>query len=453
MIYYEDIKKMNSYIESNIKENILINIKIDTKELSGSESFLALKGENHNSVKFIDSNLEKMCCFIYEDKYDNEKYLSGLTKEKNWIKVKDSVSFLQEVSRVISDKIKAKGGAVIAVSGSNGKTTTRQMIEHLFSQTSIKFISTQKNNNNHIGVPLTMLQADEETELAIIELGSNHPGEIETLCEASNPSHGVCTNIGATHMEFFGTLEKVFVEESYLFDWIRDQKNTLFLVNKDDKHLSKINSEVTKSFGINGENYQFTIEKNKITINYAEKFVCISNRNITGEHNLFNLGVAFILSREVYPEWEESLFKACESFSPTENRSEWKKVKDTNVFLDAYNANPSSMIASFEGFKSSIDENSKSLCVFGDMNELGSLCDHYHYELGSYLSKNSKFDIVFIGKFKDQFLKGISRDIRAYNNVFEYKKSFEESLESYDNIFIKGSRSLQLERLLDITLS
>lgn len=440
-----EVKTFKSFMQTNILENIELNLETNSKNCTIDSCFVAITGEKFNALRFLDQVVANQTKYVvFEDKDNNQALIDDVNIK--WIKVCDSVQFLQEFSRLISDKIKNNDGHVIGISGSNGKTTTREMLYHILSSVEAKCITTQKNNNNHIGVPLTLLQADKDTKIAIIELGSNHPGEIEVLCNCANPNLGVTTNIGHTHLEFFDGLGGVFKEESYLYDHIKDNTGTFFK-NSDDELLSKISGKNVKSFGFNSNEYNFTFSENLLTIKYDSKVFSISNGNITGQHNFFNLGVAFILSLQVTPQRSSDLLKACESFKPTYNRSEWKEIKSTRVFLDAYNANPSSMVASAAGFILSLSKDSKPLFIIGDMNELGDKTEQLHYETGVKFNELEVSDITYVGGFSAGFKRGFSGNLKVVKSVDD----LEINLNDYTHVFIKGSRSLQLERILDIT--
>ena len=449
-----EVSKFKTYISTNVEQDIVLNLEMDSRKTSSENVFLAIRGERFNAVNFLEQVVKNKCpIIIYEDTKENNSLVEQFKNQISWIKVTDTTSFLQEFSRLISDKIKSNNGQVFAISGSNGKTTTREMLNHLVSGICDNVITTQKNNNNHIGVPLTLLQATESTQVAIIELGSNHPGEIKVLCEASNPNYGVTTNIGHTHLEFFHSLEAVFKEEAYLFEWMNSSSDSkFFLVNNDDEYLKPINSSFTKSYGESDSDYKFTFEDNKLTINYAKESFNISNGYITGQHNFFNLGVAFVLSLQAYPERKKDLLELTKTFRPTFNRSQWTQIDKTQIFLDAYNANPSSMLASIDGFLTKINENDKALFIIGDMNELGKLTQGLHKSTAREISNKSLESLVFIGQYKNHFKAGYAAEnLRLYEDVQSYMSDLKNDLKSYTHIFIKGSRSLQLERLLDIT--
>lgn len=447
MIKLNEVKNFKSFIKTTIAENIELKLQTNSSSCDSQSTFLAIKGERFNALKFLDQVTQRGTKYlVFENKGDNLELVAPFEDKLKWIIVSDAVKFLQEFSRLISKKIQSNNGFVIGISGSNGKTTTREMLYHLLSKVEKHCISTEKNNNNHIGVPLTLLQADNQTKIAIVELGSNHPGEIKVLCQAADPNLGVTTNIGHTHLEFFSSIDEVFKEEGYLAVYLH-KKNKLFFKNEDDRFLRTLTNTTVKSFGHESNDCNFTFSENSLTIKYDSKVFSISNGNITGQHNFFNLGVAFILSLQVAPERSKDLLQACESFKPTDNRSEWKKIHNTHIFLDAYNANPSSMIASAQGFISSLPTDAKALFIVGDMNELGEKTEQLHYEVALKFNELKVSDITYVGRFFEGFKKGFDGNLSIVKSV----EDIGFNLKDYTHVFIKGSRSLQLERILDIT--
>ncbi|MCT4642509.1 MAG: UDP-N-acetylmuramoyl-tripeptide--D-alanyl-D-alanine ligase [Bacteriovoracaceae bacterium] len=448
MISINEIRSLDSFIKTNFSNDSIIYISTNSKEIKKNESFLAIKGKKFDAINFVEDALKKCSSFIYSYSEENEKMIDSF-KKNNYICVTDTTVFIQEYANLIAKKIKFNGGNIIALSGSNGKTTTRQMLYYLIKKIEKNTITTQANNNNHLGVPFTLLQASKETKNAIIELGSNKPGEIKLLCEICNPNIGVTTNIGYTHLEFFDSLENVYKEEGYLAEYISNEDK--FFVNMDDSFLKElVKKHKNYDFGFNGKNYQFTYDNSQLKININEQTYNISNQFITGKHNFFNLGVAFIISSEIYPQSKKDLAHWCSSFKPTENRSEWKSIGQSLVYLDAYNSNPSSVHSSVLGFleKNAADE---TLFIIGDMNELGSSSKEMHCKIGEFLKNNNINNTVFIGRHADDLYKGCGRG-RTYRTAKEYSVEFLADLKKFKKVFIKGSRSLQLESIIDITL-
>ena len=205
MIYIKDSQHCSSFIgyHGDIVENCVLKINTDSRSLKKEETFLAISGVKHNAVKFLDQVVEAgVETVIYTKSAENDELVKTYRDKLFFIETTCSVKFLQEITRILSDRFQDNGGKLVAISGSNGKTTTKEMLFHLLKNIEPETICTQSNNNNHIGVPLTILQITEKTKFAIVELGSNHPGEIRTLCEIVNPKYGVVTNIGDTPVSY-----------------------------------------------------------------------------------------------------------------------------------------------------------------------------------------------------------------------------------------------------------
>lgn len=454
-----DVKNFNSFISSSseiLEENL--SVKVDNREAGEKSLFIAIVGERFNPLDHIQKLVDSKCRWIaYEENKESEKKIEKYRNEINFIKVKSIVDFIQEVGSSVSKTFQRRGGKVIAISGSNGKTTTKEMLYHLLADTFNEVgklesvICTQKNNNNHLGVPFTLFLISEKTKYAIIELGSNHPGEIKVLCDILKPQIGVTTNIGATHLEFFEGIEGVFKEEGYLYY----AGCETFYLNTNDEYLKKLVIEDNiKSFGAANSNFPIDF-KDGVAIVNGQK---IKNSNITGQHNFWNMALAYLIASEILED-KSKISKSIETFVPTENRSEWIEIGKKKTFLDAYNANPSSMIAALDGFKEHLGsigaKASDSCVVLGDMNELGEESERFHSEVGKYVLEMGFGNCVFIGRFKDAYAKeaGSLKSFNLYTDTENYKPDFLTHLNSYDYFFIKGSRSLQLETLKDIRLS
>jgi UDP-N-acetylmuramoyl-tripeptide--D-alanyl-D-alanine ligase len=452
MIYSKDIQTCSSFVNISNEEDFSLVLNTNSKTLSEGETFLAISGERFNAVEFIDQAVKaKAKAIIYTKTPENDEVVRNFKTDIILIETSDSVLFLQQITRVLSDRFQDKGGKLIAISGSNGKTTTKEMLFHLLSNIEKETICTQKNNNNHIGVPLTLLQINEKTKYAIVELGSNHPGEIETLCRIVNPKYGITTNIGDTHLEFFNNRDNVFKEEGYLHQAVDScgKDGRIFFKNEDDKYLSTLKAEQTHSFGFNGKESIFSIDKEKVIVKNNGYEYSFSNRYITGQHNFYNLCVAFIVAKELDSTNAKELVSLCENFRPTTNRSEWIEKDGSQIFLDAYNANPSSMRAAIKGFMEKAV--SPYSLIIGDMNELGNDASLYHEGLGEELSGMQLEGLIFVGKHaKDLAAK--CNNSTTFDNTDELKEFFKSKVLGHSKyIFIKGSRSLQLESILDIT--
>jgi UDP-N-acetylmuramoyl-tripeptide--D-alanyl-D-alanine ligase len=457
MLTKEMFKNCPSYISgADVLPEGTLSLSTDTRNLVEGQIFLAIQGEKFNPLTFIKDIENKRCRFVvFTDTYENHKLISSFETGIQFICVKDSVSFLQEIAKQVSICFQNKEGKLVAISGSNGKTTTKEMLYHLLNQVCGKTICTQKNLNNHIGVPLTLLQINHETQYAVVELGSNHPGEIKVLCDICVPHIGVTTNIGDTHLEFFQNRRNVFLEEGFLCEAILNNSSrpVKLFINTDDEYL-KIYAERPESitFGSAESDYIFMIENDHAIVknnHYEYKF---TNNYITGKHNFFNLCVAFIIAKEITINFEDELLKAAETFRPTANRSQWLELKNSSIFLDAYNANPSSMKAAITGFVDKIHPSENYCLIVGDMNELGKDASSHHIQLAEFINENNYHKVIYVGRYAQHYMQVSNIKAQSFESTAEFKNHFKENiLGKYKYIFIKGSRSLQLESLLDIT--
>ena len=294
--------------------------------------------------------------------------------------------------------------------------------------------------------------------MLVLELGSNHPGEIKVLCDIATPNAGLITNIGATHLEFFGTEEKVFEEEGYLFEAVAKftDGRGFILQNIDDPFLKKLKpTEGTVPYGeSSAAQAKVSFSEKGGSIDYKGRVLSVSNDLITGKHNKLNLITCAFIAQHFYPELEKDIIASASSFKPTKNRSEWMDFEGRSVFLDAYNANPSSMKAALQGFKESVEQQGHKLnetcVVLGDMNELGESGPLYHKEVSDYVKSLGFPHVYFVGRFASDYQRGFPEG-HARKSSAEFKEEYRnECLKKFAFHFIKGSRSLQLESLFDI---
>lgn len=438
----------------------------DTRKYHHPMVFVAIPGIKVNPLDVIENLLSQGCpLVVYQEDEINLKKAAELSKKfpkTQFVPCSDSVTFLQEISHehIKEWKNKSPKNTVFAISGSNGKTTHKEMLSFILkSVMPEKVVATEKNNNNHLGVPLTLLGVSDKTEIVVLELGSNHPGEIKVLCDIAGPNAGLTTNIGATHLEFFGTEEKVFEEEGYLYHAVKDVTHGkgFYLINIDDhflRHFSPTTGSVT--YGESGAaQARISYLENGATLTYKGHELVAQNSHITGKHNKLNLITCLFIAHHFYPELKQKLIEAASEFRPTKNRSEWIQFEGRSVYLDAYNANPSSMKAALEGFKESVLEQgfklSDACIVLGDMNELGDSTPQYHKDVGQYVKELGFSNVFFIGRFASHYRSG-DPEGHAKSSSADFKEEYrQDCLKKFPIHFIKGSRSLQLESLFDIT--
>lgn len=464
MISMANVSKCSS-VKQKLTSTESLSFCTDTRKYYHPSAFVAIPGSKVNSLDMIDGLLGAGCPIVFyqQDSVNDEKVLAlkATYSGTEFIPVTDSVVFLQELTHhhIIEWKSKSSRHKVFAISGSNGKTTHKEMLSFILKEVMPgKVVATEKNNNNHLGVPLTLLNVTEQTEIVVLELGSNHPGEIKVLCDIAQPNAGLTTNIGATHLEFFGTEEKVYEEESWLYHAVKDvtKGEGLFLINIDDPFLKRLlPSKGSITYGeTNRANAKVSFLEDGATIHFKGEDFIAQNSHITGRHNRLNLITCLFIATILFPENKIQFTEACKNFRPTKNRSEWIQFEGRSVFLDAYNANPSSMKAALSGFRESVVAQGFSLedacVVLGDMYELGDSTDEYHEELGAYVGSLGFPNVYFIGKFARYYQKGLPSG-QARSTAVEFKAEYRSHfLKKFPIHFIKGSRGIQLESLFDI---
>lgn len=466
MIHLSHLRQCSSVLEQQSVSHERLPFYVDTRKYQHPGALVAIPGAKVNPLDVMENILKQSCpLVVYQKNEINDEKVAKLQDSYNktvFLPVTDSVTFLQELTSLHIREWQAASprNTVFAISGSNGKTTHKEMLSHILKEiVPGKIVATEKNNNNHLGVPLTILDVKPETECLVLELGSNHPGEIKVLCDIAAPNAGLTTNIGATHLEFFGDEAAVFKEEGYLYYAVKERTlgRGFFLINADDPFLSKLPpTSGSVTYG-ESDKAQARIEfhANGAGIHFSGKALSAHNSQITGKHNKLNLITCAFIARNFYPELEKQIVAAAASFTPTKNRSQWMSFEGKSVFLDAYNANPSSMKAALQGFKEAILSQGKKLeeacVVLGDMNELGDSTPSYHQDVGAFVKSLGFQHVFFVGRFSQFYLQGFPEaNGRATTAAFkqEYR---EQCLKEYSVHFIKGSRSLQLESLFDIT--
>lgn len=401
-------------------------IDTDTRKIRKNTIFFALKGDNFNGNKFAEEALEKGASFSV---VDEERY----KRNENIILVDNVLETLQKLANFHREQLSIP---IIGLTGSNGKTTTKELINAVLSK-KYKTNATLGNLNNHIGVPITLLSMTLDTEIGIVEMGANHHGEIKLLSKIAVPSIGYITNFGKAHLEGFGSIEGVIEAKSELYDFLMTN-NKEILVNQKDK------IQVAKTEKANRIFLNDTLE----FIN-AEPFVKLSYENTTiqsnliGKYNYPNIAAAITLGN-YFNVNDEDIKEAIEKYVSDNNRSQILKKGTNEIILDAYNANPTSMKAALDNFNN-YKTNSK-IVILGDMFELGDDSKEEHQFITS-LAENANFSkVILIG---ENFYKcKVERALK-----FELFKDFQKYIETEEivnaTILIKGSRGMALERSLD----
>ena len=411
------------------------SLVIDTRKITKNSIFLAIKGERFDANTFAQEALNLGASYVI---IDNATHFI----DERTILVSDSLKTLQELALYHRRYLNLP---IIALTGSNGKTTTKELIQVVLSK-KYNTKATVGNLNNHIGVPLTLLSFTKETEIGIVEMGANHQQEIEFLCSLALPDFGYITNYGKAHLEGFGGIEGVIKGKSEMYDYILNHNKIVF-VNLDDEIQVRKSTELTKiTFGLNNEKADLNIKK--ITANPFVEIVynrVVIKSALIGFYNSNNINVAILIGK--YFKIEDLQIKnAIESYVPDNNRSQLLEKKTNKIILDAYNANPSSMKVAIENFIQI--ENLNKILFLGDMFELGDESIIEHKAIISMLTNQECFT-YFIGNY---FYEN-----RIENSNFLFFKSYEDlaavlknSKIENANILIKGSRGMALERVLEM---
>lgn len=436
-------------------------INTDSRSFRRGETFVALHGENFDGFNYAEQVLKEGAkVVVYSEKAGREEIILSFAQsypDVLFVETTDSIKFIQELASLYikewrSEKADRK---IIGITGSNGKTTHKEMIFSLLNSLfPSQVLATKGNLNNHIGVPLTIFRLQKNHEIAIIEMGMNHPGEIKELCSIAHPEHGMITNVGAAHIEFMQTMENIFSEKSSLYLAVLENAkgSGVFVVNADDRYLSRLEkSSGLTTYGEKEGDVKIQIDSHKISFNIEGEDVLITNNNILEHHNLKNLAGTSILAIKLFPQKIREIEKAANEYQqPSMNRSQWVD----NIFLDAYNANPSSMRVSIDSFINVMKNKKIALqeCYFvlGDMNELGVFAEELHKEIAEHLKTQQVNNVTFIGRYREYYQAGYQNPKSSYLKKEEFYEEWKNIRKSYKYVFVKASRSLQLETLMSI---
>lgn len=414
-------------------------INIDSRSIEKDCLFVALKGENHDANKFARQALEKGAAYAVVDN-------SSVVENDKYILVNNSLETLQQLALHHRKQFNLP---VIAITGSNGKTTTKELIAKALEK-KYKCLYTKGNLNNHIGLPLTLLKLNETHQIAVVEMGANHIGEIDRLCQIALPNFGLITNIGHAHLEGFGSYEGVVTAKTELYRFMSRQLGKIF-INTDDGLLIKHAEDIScVTYGsASTANYRAEIKNHHpfLTLHCTENSTNYELKSsLTGSYNFSNIMAAVCIAR-YFGVRVDDLKDAIFSYSPDNNRSQILNTGKNHIILDAYNANPSSMMVAIENFKNYPAD--KKMCIFGDMLELGAYATEEHCKIRD-RALNSGFEkIIFVGSnFME--VKTDKSGATFVAGTQEAKKMLEKQVVSGYTILIKGSRKIQLELLAEI---
>ena len=412
------------------------SVSTDTRNIKENSLFFALKGHNFDGNKFAKEAIEKGAKYaVIENK---SFFIDGKT-----ILVENVLRSLQLLA---NHHRKQFDIPIIGITGSNGKTTSKELIGCVL-ETTFKTLYTKGNLNNHIGVPLTLLSLRKEHEIAIVEMGANGLGEIKELCSIAEPSHGIITNIGMAHIEGFGSFEGVKKTKKELYDFIALEKGTIFY-NADDDVLNSIlpNGIELISFGKKNKNISGNIVESSPFIGFSWKSSVYQSSTIKthliGEYNFYNFLLAICIASHFKVD-EEKINHSLSSYQPTNNRSQIQKTNTNTVIMDCYNANPSSVLAALKSFN--LVEKENKIAILGDMLELGKISSTEHQKIYNFLQNNG-INFITVGK---EFKK-LQHPQLNFENVELFIHFLKNKPIENAYVLLKGSRGIQLEKLIEL---
>ena len=412
-------------------------VTTDSRNCPKNAIFFALKGENFNGNHFALVALDNGCSYAVVDEWDGDE-------NPRVIVVKNVLTTLQKLANYHRKKLKIP---IVAITGSNGKTTTKELVATILAK-KFKVMATQGNFNNEIGVPLTLLSMNRLHEIGVVEMGAKHLGDIKELCEIAKPDFGLITSIGKDHLEFYGSVENVIKGNLELYDFIREYKGKVF-VSKDNALLLEQSEEMDRILYGRGDKSLFVsgdiIAANPF-LEFMWNFFDASHQvktNLVGDYNLDNVLAAAAIGK-FFGIHAKQISAALEEYQPQNSRSQFKRTERNDVIIDAYNANPTSMEASLNSFSQIATDLSKTV-ILGEMKEVGETSEEEHRILLQFLL-NSSFDKAFL--VGDSF-----KNVAIDNEKLLYLSTVDELCEELKKnpiknsyILLKGSNSVRLEK-------
>ena len=439
-------------------------VTTDTRTLKGGEMFFALKGENFDGNEYALKALELGARYAVV----NKSSAVASSDDPRLIKVEDTLKTLQNLARWHRSMtiVDGKPLTVIALTGTNGKTTTKELIREVLS---VKYhvTATEGNLNNSIGVPLTLLRINQDTQLAVVEMGASHPGDIKELVDIALPNYGLITNVGKAHLLGFGSFEGVKKTKGELYDYLRRTSDKVF-INADNPHLCQMASERNlqsdperpysllipygveyQGAGVLPSSADEPFLRIQVPARNANDGSLIIRTNLVGSYNADNVMAALAVGVQFGVSFEEAV-KAIEAYVPSNNRSQMQKTSRNTLIIDAYNANPSSMDAALNNFAAV--QAPARIAMLGDMLELGDDSLSEHVAVVRHALSLGLDDICLVGK---EFGKALTEMGSEGENILHFETSdqlaswAEKSAVSEAVILIKGSRGTRMEKVVE----
>jgi len=397
----------------------------DSRKITKGAIFISLKGGNFNGNKYALKAIQDGCSYAIVDEKEYDVH-------QNTILVKNALKTLQDLATYHRSQLNIP---VIGITGTNGKTTSKELINAVLSS-ELSCYATKGNLNNHIGVPLSVLEINKQHEIGIIEIGANHQKEIEFLCNIAQPTYGAITNIGSAHLEGFGSLQGVIDTKKELYEFIKHNKGHLF-VNTGDKLLLSLSKGISQiTYGTSVDIFGLITDITPLlSIKYNNEII---NSHLIGDFQFDNILLAICIGN-YFNLSNKNIKKSIENYIPTNNRSQLVKTKKNTLILDAYNANPSSMKAMLSSFSN--QEYKNKLCILGDMLELGQESNKEHLDIIKLINQ-LELECIFVGKIFHSLTKN------SFKNKQRLVKHIQENNIHKKTILLKGSRGIGLEQLI-----
>lgn len=409
-------------------------VTTDSRHCPQGSMFIALKGETFNGNAFAAQALAQGCRYAV---VDEPEYARG----ESYILVDDCLQVLQQLANYHRRQLKTP---IIGITGTNGKTTTKELVSSVLSK-KYKVLFTQGNLNNHIGVPLTLLRLNKEHEMAVVEMGANHPGEIKALVQIAEPDYGLITNVGKAHLLGFGSFEGVIKTKGELYDFLREKGNTTIFIQNENSYLNAI------AHGLHcvryGQASGLFVSGKLLSCSPFLAFEWMSEGNtypvqthLIGAYNLDN-ALASVAIGKYFDVAPEDICEALSTYMPQNNRSQLVDTGRNKLIVDAYNANPTSMMAALENFRQV--QAPHKMVILGDMKELGEASLEEHRKIVGFLD-GCRFDRVMLAGPE---FKAVASAYEHFDNVDAVKEALEKSKLVGFTILIKGSNSMKLSQL------
>ena len=398
----------------------------DSRKITNGAMFISLRGDNFNGNKYALKAIRDGCSYAIVDEKEYDIH-------QNIILVNNALKTLQDLATYHRSQLNIP---LIGITGTNGKTTSKELINTILSS-ELNCYATKGNLNNHIGVPLSILEINKKHKIAIIEMGANHQKEIEFLCNIAQPTYGVITNIGSAHLEGFGNLQGVIDTKKELYKFISHNKGHLFVNAEDELLLSLSKGIMQKTYGKSGDITGLVTDTTPLlSIKYNNEII---NSHLIGDFQFSNILLAICIGN-YFNVSTQNIKRSIENYIPTNNRSQLIKTKTNTLILDAYNANPSSMKAMLNSFAN--QEYKNKLCILGDMLELGVEANKEHQEIIT-LTNELKLDCIFVGEIFNSLTEN------GFKTRNELAKNIQKNNIYNKTILLKGSRGIGLEQLIE----